>query len=45
MDVKVGPSTKLDANEFMLLNCGVREDSLQSPLNIKEIKPVNPEGS
>ena len=25
----------------MLLNCGVGEDSLESPLDCKEIKPVN----
>ena len=28
----------------MLLNCGVGEDS-QSPLDSKEIKPVNPKGN
>ena len=28
----------------MLLNCGVGED-LESPLNCKEIKPVNPKGN
>ena len=27
----------------MLLNCGV-EDTLESPLDFKEIKPVNPKG-
>ena len=26
----------------MLLNCGVGEDSFESPLDCKEIKPVNP---
>ena len=31
----------------MLLNCGVGEESntLESPLNCKEIKPVNPKGN
>ena len=29
----------------MLLNCGVGEDSFQSPLNCKEIQPVNPKGN
>ena len=29
----------------MLLNCGVGEDSLESPLDCKEIKPVNPKGN
>ena len=28
---------------MMLLNCGVREDSFESPLDCKEIHPVNPE--
>ena len=27
---------------MMLLNCGVREDSFESPLDCKEIHPVNP---
>ena len=26
----------------MLLNCGVGEDSFESPLDSQEIKPVNP---
>ena len=29
----------------MLLNCGVGEDSFESPLDCKEIKPVNPKGN
>ena len=29
----------------MLLNCGVGEKTLQSPLDSKEIKPVNPKGN
>ena len=33
---------KLNAKELMLLNCGVGEDSIQSPLDCKEIQPVNP---
>ena len=28
----------------MLLNCGVGEDSLESPLDSKEIQPVHPKG-
>ena len=28
----------------MLLNCGVGEDSLESPLDCKEIQPVHPKG-
>ena len=31
MDVRVGPERKLSAEELMLLNCGVGEDSLESP--------------
>ena len=34
----------MNTNELMLLNCGVGED-LESPLNCKEIKPVNPKGN
>ena len=33
---------KLNAKQLMLLNCGVGEDSIQSPLDCKEIQPVNP---
>ena len=28
----------------MLLNCGVGEDSFESPLDCKEIQPVHPKG-
>ena len=35
---------KLSAEEFMLLNCGVREDPLDS-LGCKEIQPVHPKGN
>ena len=28
----------------MLLNCGVGEDSFESPLDCKEIQPVHPTG-
>ena len=31
--------------ELMLLNCGAGEKTLESPLDSKEIKPVNPKGS
>ena len=40
MRVRVGPQRKLSAEELMLLNCGV-----ESPLDSKEIKPVNPKGN
>ena len=37
---------RLSAEELMmLLNCGVGEDSCKSPLDCKEIKPVNPQGN
>ena len=45
MDVRVGLQRKLSAEELMLLNCGVGEDSLESSFDSKEVKPVNPKGS
>ena len=33
---------RLNAAELMLLNCGAGEKTLESPLDCKEIKPVNP---
>ena len=45
MDVRVGPSRKLSAEELMLLNCGVGEETLESPLDCKEITPINPKGN
>ena len=45
MDVGVGPGRRLSTQELMLLNRGAGEDfceSLKSPLDSKEIKPVNP---
>ena len=36
---------KADTLELMLLNCGAGENSMESPLDYKEIKPVNPEGN
>ena len=44
MDVRVGPERRLSAEELMLLNCGARE-VLESPLDSKEIKAVNPKGN
>ena len=35
---------RLSTEELMLLNCGVGEDSIESPLDRKEIKPVHSEG-
>ena len=44
MDVRVGLSRKLSAEELMLLNCGVW-NTLESPLDCKEIQPVHPKGN
>ena len=44
MDVRVGWRRKLSAKELMLLNCGVLEKTLESPLDCKEIQPVHPKG-
>ena len=43
MDVSVGLRRKLSAEELMLLNCGVGEDSWES-LDCKEIQLVHPKG-
>ena len=43
MDVRVGLKRKLSAKELMLLNCGVGE-TLESPLDCKEIQPFHPKG-
>ena len=43
MDVRVGLGRKLSTEELMLLNCGVGE-TLESPLDCKEIQPVHPKG-
>ena len=44
MDVRVGPSRRLSAEELMFLNW-VLEKTLESPWNCKEIKPVNSKGN
>ena len=44
MDVRVGLWRRLSAKELMLLNCGVGEDSWESPLDCKEIQTVHPKG-
>ena len=43
MDARVGQCRRLSAEELMLLNCGVGEDSWES-LGLKEIQPVHPKG-
>ena len=46
MDVRVGPSRRLNAEESMLLNYGDGEDSRESlGQHSKETKPVNPKGN
>ena len=44
MYVRVGPYRRLSAKELMLLNYGVVK-TLESPLDCKEIKPVNLKGN
>ena len=44
MDVRVGLWRRLSTEELMLLNCGVGEDSWESPLDCKEIQLVHSEG-
>ena len=36
---------KAEHQRIVLLNCGAREDSFESPLASKEIKSVNPKGN
>ena len=43
MDVRVGLWRRLSAEELMLLNCGVG-NTLESPLDCKEIQPVHSTG-
>ena len=45
MDVRVGLQRKLSVEELMLLNCVVLEKTLESPLDSKDIKPVNLKGN
>ena len=44
MDVRVGLQRKLSAEELMLLNCGVGEDSWES-LGLQGDQPVHPKGN
>ena len=41
MDVRIGLWRKLSAEELMLLNCGVGEDSWES-FGVQEVQPVHP---
>ena len=43
MDMKVGLLRKLSAKEFMLLNCGIGDDSWEA-FGLQEIQPVHPKG-
>ena len=49
MDVSIGPWRRVYTKELMLSNCSAGEDSresgLESPLDSKKIKPVNPKGN
>ena len=45
MNVRVEPKRTLSDKELMLSNCGAGEDSFESSLDCKEIKPVNPKGN
>ena len=48
MNVRVGLLRRLNAEELMLLNCGVGEKSLEtleSPVDSKEIQLVHPKGN
>ena len=44
MDMRVGPKRRLSAEKLILSNL-VPEKTLESPLDSKEIKPVNPKGN
>ena len=44
MDVRVGPERKLSVKELML-SIVVLAKTLESPLDFKEIKPINPKGN
>ena len=44
MDVRVGPQRRLSAKELMFWTV-VLEKTLESPLDCREIKPVNPKGN
>ena len=43
--MRIGLWRKLSTEEMMLLNCVVLEKTLESPLDYKDIKPVNPKGN
>ena len=43
MDVRVGLWRRLNAEELMLFNCGVGEDSWES-LGLQDIQPLHPKG-
>ena len=45
LDVRAGLYRKPSAKELMLLNCGVLEKTLESPLDCKEIQSVHPKGN
>ena len=44
MDVRVAPGRRLNTGE-LILSIVVLEKTLESPLDGKELKPVNPKGN
>ena len=45
MDVRVGLWRKLSAEDLMLLNCGIGEDSWESPWTARRSNPAHPKGN
>ena len=43
--MRVSPKRRPSAKELMPSNCVVLEKTLESPLDCKEINPVNPKGN
>ena len=43
--MRVESQRKLSTKELMFSNCGTGEDSFESSLDSKEIKPINPKGN
>ena len=45
MDMRAGPQRRRSTKELMLSEAVVLEKTLESPLDSKESKPVNPKGN
>ena len=41
---EIGPYKRLSTEELILLNCDLKK-TLESPLDCKELKPINPKGN